>query len=92
MIKLVQALAVAAAILSAVALYLVGYSTRAMKAEVEVAERRIEDLTREIAVLRAERAFLGRPERLEPAARRLGLVPLDGRQIEVLPALPEVQP
>ena len=82
MLRFVQALSIAAAIAAAVVLYVVSYSTRAMKGDVETAERRIEELTRELSVLRAERAYLGRPERLEIEARKLGMRPLEGRQIE----------
>jgi hypothetical protein len=35
-------------------------------------------------VLRAERAYLARPERIEEMARKAGLAPIDPRQIERL--------
>lgn len=91
MLRLVQALTIAAAVASAVVLYVVSYATRSLKGDVEVAERRIEELVREVQVLRAERAFLSRPERLEPEAQKLGMRPIEGRQIEFFSPIPAAE-
>ena len=83
MLRFAMLVSIAAVIASAVTLYVVNYSTRALSFEVDARERHIDELTRDIAVQKAERAYLLRPERLEPAARALGMTPLDGRQIGV---------
>ena len=69
---------------SAVGLYVVNYRTRATELSIERAEARLEQLDREIATLRAERAFLARPERIEPLARKLGMRPARGDQFAPL--------
>lgn len=66
---------------SAVALYWESNSTRRLDATVQSAERQRERLEGEIAALKAERAFLSQPARIEPAARALGLRPASERQI-----------
>lgn len=73
-------------------LYAEGSATRRLEAQVQAAERQRERLESEIAVLRAERAWLSRPARIEPAARALGLrPPVAGEHIE-LGALLEGKP
>ena len=47
----------------------------------------IRDLEREIAVLRAERAFLLRPERIEPLAREIKMRPVTGEHFTTTEAL-----
>ncbi len=76
-INVVLVLAVATA---AFALYAVKYDTRRIEADVHQAERRLERLEDDIAVLKAERAHLARPERIEKLARDLGLILPDARQ------------
>lgn len=69
---------------SAITLYAESTATRRLEADVQAAERERDRLESEITVLRAERAFLTRPERIEPAARALGLVPT--RPGQIIPA------
>ena len=60
---------------SAVVLYAESTATRRLESKVHAAERQRDRLESDIAVLRAERAFLSRPERIEPAAKALGMRP-----------------
>ncbi len=86
MLRVLVVAAVIAPMFAAVALYSVSYSTRELEHHVVALERRAEALTREVATLRAERAFLSRPERIEPFARELGMRPAEGHQFLMLPA------
>jgi len=65
---------------SAVGLYAIKYSTRQLEGRVQKQERRLEAAENDVTVLMAERAHLARPERLEPLARALGLVPIGSGQ------------
>ena len=65
---------------AAFALYALKYDARRIEADVHQAERRLERLEDDIAVLKAERAHLARPERIEKLARDLGLKLPDARQ------------
>lgn len=65
--------ALALTLASAYVLYSEGSATRRLEASVQAAERHRERLETDIAVLKAERAHLARPARIEPAARSLGL-------------------
>ena len=65
---------------SAVALYGLKHDTRRIEARVQGQERAAERAERDIAVLKAERAYLGRPERIEALARAQGLEPVRERQ------------
>ena len=67
--------AVFLAIASAFVLYGLGYDTRQLEAEVAAKERRAEEAHSDIAVYKAERAHLARPERIEALARGQGLAP-----------------
>ncbi len=67
--------AIGLTITSAYFLYAESVSTRRLDAQVQTSERQRERLENEIAVLRAERAYLSRPSRIEPAARALGMRP-----------------
>ena len=80
MFRMFMFLAFGAALLSAFALYAVSYRTRQLADTNQATEKRIEELNRDIAVLRAERSFLMRPERIEPLARKLGMGPARGEQ------------
>lgn len=62
-------------LLSAYALYSTSIETRLVEQQVQKLERQRERLDSEIAVLKAERAHLSRPERIEPAATALGMRP-----------------
>lgn len=66
--------------LSAVALYANTYRTRQIELELQAAEQKLEALVREVATLKAERAYLARPERISDAARALGMRPARGDQ------------
>ncbi len=63
------------AIASALLLYGLNYDTRRLEAEVQAKERTAERARNDIAVLKAERGTLARPERIDPLARQLGLAP-----------------
>lgn len=68
------------AISSAFLLYGLSYDTRQLEARVAAQERSADKARSDIAVLKAERAHLARPERIEPLARAQGLAPLSDRQ------------
>lgn len=86
MARILTLLAVALMVLSAFALYAVNYRTRELEIAAVESEQRRRELAADIAVLRAERAYLARPSRLEPLARQLGMAPLRGDQINSAPA------
>ncbi len=73
-------LAGALAVASASALYALKYDTARIEAEAHKLERAIEKTENDIAVLRAERAYLGRPERIDALAREQGLGPITPSQ------------
>jgi cell division protein FtsL len=80
------------AVASAFVLYAISYETRRLELLVSMQARTIEKTRLDIAVLRAERAYLARPERIEELARKIGLAPIDPRQVESLPAMHEWRP
>jgi cell division protein FtsL len=83
------ALAGALTLASAWVLYAEGSATRRLEAQVQAAERQRERLESEITVLKAERAWLSRPARIEPAAKALGLrPPVAGEHVEMGALLP----
>lgn len=63
------------ALASAFLLYGLNYDTRRLAAKVHTQERAADAARGDIALLKAERAHLSRPERIEPAARAIGLAP-----------------
>lgn len=65
---------------SAFMLYGLNYDTRRLELRVQGQERTAEATRGDISVLKAERAHLSRPDRIEPAARALGLRPIAERQ------------
>lgn len=69
------------ALASAFMLYGLNYDTRRLEQSVQAQERAAEQARGDIAVLKAERAHLARPERIEPLARSQGLRPASDRQI-----------
>ncbi|ODT29378.1 septum formation initiator family protein [Hyphomicrobium sp. CS1BSMeth3] len=77
------------AVASAFVLYAVTYETRRLEQHVAAQARTIEKTRLDIAVLRAERAYLARPERIEEMARKIGLGPIEPRQYEPLTAAGE---
>jgi cell division protein FtsL len=72
-------------IASAFVLYSSNYDTRQLEARVLEQERTIEKARSDISVLKAERAHIGRPERIEPLARSLGLGPASEQQLAATP-------
>lgn len=75
---------IALAIASALALYGIAHQTRLLEQRVQAGERAVEKAQSDIAVLAAERAWLGRPERIEELARAQGLAPIaEGQYVGV---------
>ncbi|MGH1418587.1 MAG: cell division protein FtsL [Hyphomicrobiaceae bacterium] len=69
------------ALASAFMLYAVNYDARGLERNVYALERMRDQAQGDIAILKAERAHLARPERIEPLAREQGLQPLTEKQI-----------
>ena len=68
---------------SAVLLYVTATETRRL-AKLEKSQKREKaKLIRDISVLKAERAYLSRPERMTDYARQLGMRPIEGDQIKL---------
>lgn len=88
MFRMFMFLALGTSLLSAFALYAISHRTRQLETANQIAEKQIKQLDRDIAVLRAERSFLMRPERLEPLARELGMRPVRGDQFMTLGEVP----
>lgn len=74
MLRLILAAAIATTIGAAFALYSSSLETRQIALRAASLERKLERLEADIAVLRAERAHLARPQRIEELARSQGLV------------------
>jgi cell division protein FtsL len=78
------------AIASALLLYGLNYETRRLEAEVQTKERVAERERDDIAVLKAERGTLARPDRIDALARQIGLAPprvdqfANGREVSEL--------
>lgn len=73
--RLLNLASVCFAIASALFLYALNYDTRKLEASVQRIERDAQSVRSNIAVLKAERSHLARPDRIDPLARHLGLVP-----------------
>ena len=69
------------ALASAFVLYAINYKTRQIAVEVAAQKSSKEKLISRISVLKAERAFLSRAERIGPLATELGMRPLTAGQI-----------
>ncbi|MEZ5857010.1 MAG: cell division protein FtsL [Hyphomicrobiaceae bacterium] len=80
MARTVTFVAGALAVAAASALYALKYDTARLESDVHKLERAIEKTENDIAVLRAERAYLGRPERIDALASRQGLAPVTPTQ------------
>ena len=65
---------------AAFALYSLKYDTRRVEIAVQGKERALEKLEADIAILKAERAYLARPDRIEKMARKQGLGPIREQQ------------
>jgi cell division protein FtsL len=63
------------AVASALLLYALNYDTRRLEAQVQQKERLADETRSDIAVLKAERGTLARPDRIDGFARQLGLEP-----------------
>ena len=74
-LRLLMLSSVFLALSGAVLLYALNNETRALETRVQAQERHAKTLRSDIAVLKADRAHLARPERMEPAARAIGLQP-----------------
>ena len=71
------------AMASAVLLYVTATETRRL-AKLEKSQKKEKaKLIRDISVLKAERAYLSRPERMTDYARQLGMRPIEGDQIKL---------
>ncbi len=68
------------AVASALLLYALNYDTRRLEAELQAKERQAARARSDIAVLKAERSTLARPDRIDDLARRLGLGPPKAEQ------------
>lgn len=73
--RLLNIAALCFAIASAFLLYSLDNETRRLEAHVLSQERAAEKAKSDIAVLKAERSHLARPERIDPLARQLGMIP-----------------
>ncbi|MCB1484366.1 MAG: cell division protein FtsL [Hyphomicrobium sp.] len=69
------------ALSSAFLLYSLSYDTRRLEARVQEKEQIARRARSDIAVLKAEKGHLSRPERIDPYARALGLVPPRADQV-----------
>lgn len=78
--RMLNGILLLATLTATVALYTITYDTRRIEAQLQAQERALERAQRDVNILRAERAHLARPERLEPLARELGLAPIESRQ------------
>jgi cell division protein FtsL len=81
MMRFLTTLSVAAMLISAIALHMINYQTRQLEQDVRRAELKRDKFLEDIAILRADRAFLARPARIEAAARILGMRPADISQL-----------
>jgi hypothetical protein len=78
--RILMACAAAAMLISAYCLYAINYDTRELADRVQEQERKLEKTRQDIAILKADRAFAGRPSVIGPAARALGLAPASEAQ------------
>lgn len=76
MARLSAILAGLTTVAAASALYALKHETRRIEAEVQSYERAIEKAESDIAALKSERAYLGRPERIDALSRTQGLGPI----------------
>lgn len=73
--RLLNIVALCFTVASAFLLYGLNYDTRRLEAQIQDKERAAAIAKSDIAVLKAERSHLSRPDRIDPIARRLGLRP-----------------
>lgn len=80
MARLLTIIACLMTLAAATALYALKHDTRRIEAELHARERAIEKAESDIAALKSERAYLGRPERIDALARAQGLAPISQDQ------------
>ncbi len=83
------------AIASAFLLYSLNYDTRRLEGHIQAQERATAKAKSDIAVLKAERSHLSRPERIDPLARQQGLTPPRPDQLvapEVTAVMSDIKP
>ena len=73
--RLLNIVSVCFALASAFLLYGLNYETRRLETQVHAKEQRAEKARSDIAILKAERSHLSRPDRIDPLARAQGLGP-----------------
>jgi cell division protein FtsL len=78
------------AVASALLLYSLNYDTRRLEASVQAQERTAEKARSDIAILKAERSHLSRPDRIDPLARKIGLLPPRPDQLATTAGLAEL--
>jgi cell division protein FtsL len=79
--RLTTVSAILMALGSAFMLYGLNYDVRQLSASVQSKQRQADTARSDISVLKAERAHLARPERIEPLARAQGLAPVKDQQL-----------
>lgn len=91
MIRLVEAMMVAATIVVAIALYAVKYDTGQVAAGIADLKGQIRDERETMTILRAEWSLLNQPERIQQLAEKhLELEPVRSSQIRDLGDIPEM--
>lgn len=80
MLHAINVAAILAVLGAVTGLYGLKYETRRIETRVQRLERAAEKAEADIAVLKAERAYLARPERIEKLARLQGLEPVREHQ------------
>lgn len=80
MMRFVSMLIGIAAIVAAIVLYDIKHDSRRLEAEVQALERAVEKTEGDITALKAERAWLARPDRIDGLARGQGLGPVKPEQ------------
>lgn len=80
MARIVDVAAGVMVLVAATTLYAVKHDTRRLEQAVQAQERIAEKAEADIAILKAERAYLARPERIEALARKQGLEPIREQQ------------
>lgn len=80
MARMVDVAAGVMVLVAAGTLYAVKHDTQRLERAVQARERALEKAESDIAVLKAERSYLSRPERIEILARKQGLEPIREHQ------------
>ncbi len=88
MLRFLSLAAVASTILAAFILYGVKDDTRKLRSHMQDQQRLIRQHENDIAILKAERAHLARPQRIDELARAQGLGPTRAAQYGSLRSVP----